>query len=173
MDFNDDNIRQVGFYNGLRELFRQKNYNVSLESRANGEVSFLGLYGGMFFIGVYLGTMFLMATILIIYYKQITEGTEDKERFAIMQKVGMSYAEVKRSIRSQVLTVFFLPLIMAAIHVVFAFPMINKILAVLNLTNTGLFAICTLCCFAVFALIYIAVYLLTAKVYYRIVKREI
>ncbi len=172
MDFVDDNAKQINFYNHLRTVLNEKNYNVLLESRASGEANFLGTYGGLFFIGVYLGTIFLMATILIIYYKQISEGYEDKKRFEIMQKVGMSYLEVKKSINSQILTVFFLPLIMAGIHVAFAFPMINKILAVLNLTNTLLFAICALCCFAVFSLVYVIVYLLTGKVYYRIVKNK-
>ena len=172
INYQDDSAKQIGFYDHLKKTFEDKNYNVLLESRANDESRFLGTYGGLFFIGVYLGTLFLMATILIIYYKQISEGYEDKKRFDIMQRVGMSYAEVKSSIRSQVLTVFFLPLITAAVHVAFAFPMINKLLSILNLTNTLLFAICTLCCFAVFAALYVAVYLITARVYYRIVKRN-
>ncbi len=173
INLKNNDEEQIKYYNSLKELFDEKNYNVLLDSRANGKEHFISLYGGLFFIGVYLGSIFLMATILIIYYKQITEGMEDKERFAIMQKVGMSYLEVKQSIRSQVLTVFFLPLILSGIHIIFAFPMINKVLAILNLTNTWLFAICTLCCFAIFTLIYIIVYLLTAKVYYKIVKHSI
>lgn len=133
---------------------------------------FMSIYGGMFFLGVYLGTLFLMAMILIIYYKQISEGYEDKKRFEIMQKVGMSYAEVKKSISAQILIVFFLPLIMAGIHVAFAFPMINLILDIVGLTNTKLFVFCSLGCFVFFSIIYVIVYLLTAKVYYRIVKAK-
>ena len=125
----------------------------------------------MLFLGIFLGSLFTMATILIIYYKQISEGYEDKERFEIMQKVGMTGAEVKQAIHSQILTVFFLPLITAGIHVVFAFPIISKILFLLNLYNTRLYIICTAGCFAVFALMYALIYSLTAKVYYKIVSR--
>lgn len=129
------------------------------------------LYGSLFFLGMFLGLLFTMATVLIIYYKQISEGYEDKKRFEIMQKVGMSNQEVKSSIHSQVLTVFFLPLITAGIHVAVAFPIIRKILLMLSLTNTKLYIICTMASFLVFALIYGFIYLLTAKVYYRIVKK--
>ena len=115
------------------------------------------------------GTMFMMATVLIIYFKQISEGYEDRARFEIMQKVGMSKKEVKRSIRSQVLSVFFLPLVVAAIHVAVAFKVMTKILGVLNLTNVSLFAVCTIITIAVFAVFYIIVYSITAKEYYRIV----
>lgn len=130
----------------------------------------MSVFGGLFFLGVYLSLLFLMAAILIIYYKQISEGYEDKKRFEIMQKVGMSYREVKRSISSQILTVFFLPLIAAGVHVAFAFPMIDRMLGALALMNTKLFALCTLGCFGAFAVIYTVVYLLTARVYYRIVR---
>jgi putative ABC transport system permease protein len=130
---------------------------------------FLSIYGGLFFLGIFLGLLFLMATVLIIYYKQISEGYDDKARFEIMQKVGMSRSEVKSSVNTQVLTVFFLPLIVAVIHILAAFKMITKLLAVFGLTNISLFALCTLGTLLVFSSIYIAVYLLTAKVYYRIV----
>lgn len=129
------------------------------------------LYGGFLFLGVFLGLLFLLATILIMYYKQITEGYEDARRFHIMQQVGMSKAEVKATIRSQVLTVFFLPLLLAAIHVAFAFSIITKLLAALYLTDVGLFALVTVITFAVFALVYIIVYSLTARTYYRIVSQ--
>lgn len=129
------------------------------------------LYGGFLFLGVFLGLLFLLATILIMYYKQITEGYEDARRFHIMQQVGMSKAEVRATIRSQVLTVFFLPLLLAAIHVAFAFSIITKLLAALYLTDVGLFALVTVITFAVFALVYIIVYSLTARTYYRIVSQ--
>lgn len=141
------------------------------ECRADNAQQFYALYGGFLFLGLFLGLMFVMATILIIYYKQITEGYDDRERFRILQQVGMSEREVKTSIRSQVLTVFFLPLVTAAVHVAFAFSIITKLLAVLNLTNVPLYAWCTLGTLAVFALLYAAVYMLTAKVYYRIVRQ--
>jgi len=139
------------------------------ECRQAAAADFYQLYGGFLFLGIFLGLLFLMATILIIYYKQITEGYDDKERFAIMQQVGMSRAEVKSAIRSQVLTVFFLPLIAAGIHIVFAFSIITKLLAVLNLTNIALFVWCSVGTIAVFALVYGIVYALTARAYYRIV----
>ena len=123
----------------------------------------------MFFLGIFLGSIFTMATILIIYYKQISEGYEDKERFRIMQNVGMSHAEVKRSIHSQIMTVFFMPLIMAGVHVAFAFPIVKQILMMLNLTNTRLYIICTIVCFVAFTIIYAVIYSLTAKIYYHIV----
>ena len=99
--------------------------------------TFFGLYGGVFFIGMYLGSLFLMATVLIIYYKQISEGYDDKDRYQIMQKVGMSKKEVKGSIHSQILTVFFVPLLMAILHVTVAFKPITKLLLVFNLSFTN------------------------------------
>ena len=112
-----------------------------------------------------------MATVLIIYYKQISEGYDDKERFQIMQKVGMDQKEVRRTIRSQVLTVFFLPLLMAVLHVAVAFQVVKKLLVTLNFTNTPLFFACTVITVAVFAAFYAAVYGVTAREYYKIVKR--
>lgn len=140
-----------------------------IESPVAAKESFFAVYGGLFFLGIFLGALFIMATVLIIYYKQVSEGYDDKARFEIMQKVGMSREEVKGSFRSQVLTVFFLPLVTAGIHIAFAFPIITKLLAVLNLTNVGLFAWCSVGTILVFALFYALVYGLTAKVYYRIV----
>lgn len=130
---------------------------------------YLGLVGGLLFVGVFLGTLFIMATILIIYYKQISEGYDDKERFTIMEKVGMDKREIRRTIRSQVLTVFFLPLIMAGIHTAFAFPMIYRILQLLALHNVGLYLVCTAVSFLIFAVIYGVIYMLTARTYYKIV----
>lgn len=106
-----------------------------------------------------------------MYYKQLTEGYEDKERFEIMQNVGMSHIEVKKAINSQILTVFFLPLITAGVHVGFAFPFIFRILTLMNLFNLKLFTMCTVGCFLVFALFYVIVYTLTSKLYYKIVKK--
>lgn len=153
----------------MQKEFYEKIPDGSMESRMLSRASFYELYGGLFFIGIYLGSMFIMATVLIIYYKQISEGYDDRERYQIMQKVGMSKKEVKRSIQSQVLSVFFLPLVVAVIHVAAAFKVMTKILGVLNLTNVPLFAICTVITIAVFAVFYIIVYSITAKEYYRIV----
>lgn len=130
----------------------------------------LSLYASFLFIGIFLSFLFIMATVLIMYYKQITEGYEDKKRFEIMQKVGLDKREVKKTINSQVLTVFFLPFVVAAIHIVFAFPMIEKMLRLLYLDNTNLYIMTTVICFGVFALVYVLIYFLTSKVYYGIVR---
>lgn len=139
------------------------------ESRQKSEDMGYSMFGGFLFLGCFLGLLFLMATVQIMYYKQISEGYEDKERFNIMQKVGMSRAEVRKSIRSQVLMVFFVPLVTAAIHVAAAFPMITKMFEALNLTDVPLFFTCTCCTVVVFAFIYAAVYAITARTYYKIV----
>ena len=164
-----DDGKQKEALEQIQNEFYEKFPDGTMESRMLSRSSFYELYGGLFFIGIYLGSMFVMATVLIIYYKQISEGYDDRERYQIMQKVGMSKKEVKRSIRSQVLSVFFLPLIVAVIHVAVAFKVMTKILGVLNLTNVSLFAVCTIITIAVFAVFYIIVYSITAKEYYRIV----
>lgn len=169
LDCSDEQIIQAA--DEIRDALNAEHYNGYLECRAAEKDGFIGIYGGLFFIGIFLGALFLMATILIIYYKQISEGYEDKARYDIMQKVGMTKTEIKRSIGSQILTVFFLPLVTAGIHVAFAFPVITRLLAVLSLTNTTLFGLCTIGCFLAFALIYAAIYSLTAQVYYRIVSK--
>lgn len=142
---------------------------VYAESKQSNEADFYAIYGGFLFLGLFLGLLFLVATVLIIYYKQISEGYEDKERYVILQKVGMSRNEIKSSIQSQILIVFFLPLTLAIIHIAFAFKMIAKLLALFNLTNVPLFAICTVVTICVFAIIYGIVFALTAKIYYKIV----
>lgn len=143
-----------------------------VESRSANRTDFLGLYGGMFFVGVFLGLLFSVATVLIIYYKQISEGYDDKGRFEILQKVGMSQKEVKKAIHSQVLTVFFLPLLFAGLHILVAFPIIKKMIGMLGLQNTDLFAGVTVAAFLIFTLLYVLVYSLTARTYYQIVRRE-
>lgn len=130
---------------------------------------FYGLYGGLFFLGVLLGIVFIFAAVLIIYYKQVSEGYEDQSRFDIMQKVGMTKKEIRKSINSQILTVFFLPLVTAGIHLSFAFPLIKKMLLLFSLTNTGLLIGVTVACYLVFALFYVIVYRLTSGAYYSIV----
>lgn len=145
---------------------------VKIECQESERQWMLGTFGGFFFIGLFLGLLFIMATILIIYYKQISEGYDDKKRFEIMQKVGLTRKEVKKSIHSQVLTLFFLPLLTAGVHVAFAFPVIRQIMMAFSLDNTALFAACTVGSFLVFALCYVGVYLMTTKVYYRIVSWE-
>ena len=157
----------LGFVAIFAAIFRL----YDLETEADSRSEFVGLYGGFFFIGIFLGVLFIMATVLIIYYKQISEGSNDKQRYEIMQKVGMTHQEIKSSIHSQVLTVFFLPLIVAGIHISVAFPIIKKLLALLNLLNVQLFLTCTVVCYAVFAVMYLLIYLLTARTYYKIVSK--
>ena len=125
--------------------------------------------GGLFFLGVFLGLLFIMATVLIMYYKQLSEGYDDKRNFSIMRKVGLEKAEIRRSVRSQVLIMFYLPLITACIHIAFAFPFIMRLLPLLGINDVGLFALCTLVSVVAFSLIYAACYGLTARTYYRIV----
>jgi putative ABC transport system permease protein len=146
--------------------------SVYVTSAEMNKYMFLDTYGGLFFLGIFLGALFVMATVIIMYYRQISEGYDDQKRFDIMQKVGLSREEIRKTIASQVLTVFFLPLVTAGIHIVAAFRMITKLLFILNLTNVRLFALCTLGTFAVFAVIYAAVYVLTARAYYRIVSTK-
>lgn len=147
--------------------------NTYIECRQESRDSFYTLYGALFFLGLFLGALFLMVTVLIIFYKQISEGYEDKERYAIMEKVGMSNVEVKRAIRSQVLTVFFLPIAVAVVHVVMAFPMIKMLLECMNLTNVTLFIACVAGTALVFGIIYLLVYLLTSRSYYKIVGNQV
>ena len=166
----DEETQRI-FYRTLLEDYVGHGYEGTIESKADSRSEFVGLYGGFFFIGIFLGVLFIMATVLIIYYKQISEGYDDKQRYEIMQKVGMTHQEIKNSIRSQVLTVFFLPLIVAGIHIAVAFPIINKLLALLNLLNVQLFLTCTVVCYVLFAVMYLLIYLLTARSYYKIVSK--
>ncbi|WP_252233703.1 ABC transporter permease [Clostridium sp. ZS1] len=128
--------------------------------------------GGFLFIGVFLGLLFTMATVLIIYYKQISEGYDDSERFKIMQKVGMSKEEVKKTISKQILMLFFLPLITAIIHIAFAFKETKKILVLFAISNSKMLLQCTLGTIIIFTIVYILVYIFTAKTYYKIVEQE-
>ena len=140
-----------------------------VESRAWNETEVYALYGGLFFLGAFLGIMFLIVTVMLIFYKQISEGYEDKERYVIMEKVGMSSEEVKESITSQIRIVFFLPLVVAAIHELAAFPIVRRLLALLNLTNVRLYVICMGITFLLFSAIYYIVFRVTSQAYYRIV----
>ena len=147
-------------------------WGYSYTSRAEAADDFYGTYGSLFFIGIVLSVMFVCAAVLIIYYKQLCEGYEDQPRFAIMQKVGMTAADIRRSVNSQLLTVFFLPLAGAALHMAFAFPMIRRMLLLFELHNTGLFVATVLVSFAVLAAVYTLVYKATSNAYYRIVRNE-
>lgn len=157
-------------YQTLRSSVLSDTGDNTLSCRDAQEVDFYSLYGSLLFLGLFLGALFLMATVLIIYYKQISEGYEDKERFAIMEKVGMSQQQVRTAIRSQVRMVFFLPLLGAIIHLAASFKMISKLMAALGLQNIPLFALCCAGTVVVFAVGYFIIYHLTARTYYKIVR---
>lgn len=164
--------KQSEIYNGIMERFTSMDSGVSwyTESKAQSRAEYVALFGGLFFLGILLGAVFLFGTVLIMYYKQISEGYEDQNRFDILMKVGMSRKEVKQSINSQVLTVFFLPLIAAGVHMAFAFPLISRILKLITMrTDENVFLLVTVCCYLVFALFYVIVYWVTSKSYYTIV----
>ena len=137
----------------------------------NGFGDFLhSLYGSLLFVGIFVSILFITASVLIMYYKQISEGYEDQKRFDIMTRVGLDNAQIRKTIHFQVLAVFFLPLVMAAVHIAFAFPMISKLLMLLGMGDTTLFMITCLCVFGIFALLYVIVYGLTSRAYYQLVK---
>lgn len=168
-DTDLDDEKQKEFSNTIEKKINNEDFEMNVRTKERDSI--YELFGGLFFLGIFLGLLFTIAAVLIIYYKQISEGLDDKKRFEIMQKVGMNEHEVKSSIRSQVLTVFFMPLILSGIHTAFAFPILRKILAMFNLTNVRLFAVSTICVFLSFAAIYAFIYLMTAKSYYKIVKK--
>lgn len=142
---------------------------VGLDGLESGRSDFYAIYGGLFFLGILFGTVFIAAAVLIMYYKQISEGFEDKSKFSILQKVGMTKSEIRKSINSQVLTVFFTPLAAAGVHMAFAFGIVSRLLMLFGLTDKKLFAIVTLCCFVLFGILYTAVYIITSSSYCKIV----
>ena len=167
MDLDGTEAEKQAFVDPL--LAADVNDVYSVISRQDNAMDLYTMYGGFLFLGVFLGLLFLLSTVLIIYYKQISEGYEDQRRYQIMQQVGMSPREVRASIRSQVLLVFFLPLVTAGIHVAAAFPMLCKLLELFNLFDVRLFALCAAGTLLVFCAIYALVYGLTTRTYSRIV----
>lgn len=170
ININGDAQAQSAIAQAIQSLV--DNQHITVECREDKKGDIYGLYGGIFFVGIFLGLLFLMATVLIIYYKQLSEGYADQKRFMILQQVGMTHAEVSSAIRSQVLMVFFLPLIVACIHTCFASPIVNNLLYLMNMQNPSLFAACLAGCFLVFAVIYALVYFATAHVYNQIVQAK-
>ena len=126
----------------------------------------------MLFRSIIFGSVFILAAVLIMYYRQISEGYDDRARFDILRKVGMNDRDIRRAVNSQVLTVFFAPLIAAGVHMAFAFPMLTKLLGLFGMRDTGFLAVVTLICFGVFAAMYTLVYLITSRSYYRIVSSD-
>lgn len=175
LDIDGDSEQKKECFENIKTALgpEQAKARILIDSHQSSLDEFYQIYGGFLFLGLFLGILFLMITVLIIFYKQISEGYDDKERFSIMEKVGMSNDEVKATIRSQVRTVFFLPILMAAIHVGMAFPMIKRLLSLFGLSNTALFAGCMAGTILVFALIYLLVFLKTSKTYYKIVGEQV
>ena len=173
-DLSEEQQMELG--EAIRERVRELDYtgdggfySYNVECKAEERADFYGLFGGIFFLGIFLSILFLAATVLIIYYKQVTEGYEDEARFEIMRKVGMTAKDIRRSINSQMLTVFFLPLVTAAIHTAFAFPIVQKLLAIFNLRNTALSLMVTGVAIVIFGIFYGVVYKITSNAYYAIV----
>ena len=127
--------------------------------------------GTLLFIGIFLSVIFLLATVLVIYYKQISEGHEDRDNFVILQQVGLDQKQTGTTIRKQILTVFFLPLFFSFLYLGVAYKMIAKIVAILGATNAGLVLQTTLSICAVFFISYVIVFLLTSRSYRKIVVR--
>ena len=175
-DTNVDEETQKVIYETLGYNTDKENYvfldslgYLRYDSRADERDSFTGTFAGLFVLGLVLSVVFLFAAVLIIYYKQITEGYEDQRRFGVMQKVGMTKRDIRKSINSQMLTVFFLPLVTAGIHLSFAFPIICLLLRMFNMTNTARFAQTSLICFMLFGLLYLLIYRATSNAYFSIV----
>ncbi len=163
-------LKALGTYGGNEPHYLSLDLGFRTKIQASKE--FINLYGGLFFLGILLSMAFLGATVMIMYYKQVTEGYDDKNRFHILSQVGMSDREIKKSIRYQVLTVFFIPLIGAGIHIAAAFHIIRLMIMVLGVFNVPLLIGTTLISFLLFAAFYVIVYLITSKAYYKIVAVE-
>lgn len=167
LDCSDD--EKIGLFYDLTDMISEKYHSVQSECRAVELEQYYGMYGGLFFLGIVFGGVFILAAVLIMYYKQISEGYDDRARFDILRKVGMNDREIRRAVNSQVLTVFFAPLVAAGIHMAFAFPLLTKLLGLFSMRDTGFLAAVTLVCYCVFALIYVIVYGVTSRGYFRIV----
>jgi putative ABC transport system permease protein len=143
---------------------------IDLDTKSEIGRSYRTTYAGFLFIGIFLSILFLAGCVLIMYYKQIAEGYQDKERFKIMEQIGMEESQIRSLIRFQVLSLFFLPLILAAMHIAFNFNIVSRLLLVFGLTNTSLFIWVTLACLGIFSILYFFLYSWTAKVYYQIIR---
>ena len=159
----------AGLYFGAEDVVRTLSAEMSREIAAEARAEFYATYGSLFFLALVLSTVFLLASVLMLYYKQLSEGYEDRSRFAIMRKVGMTRRDIRASINSQMLTVFASPLLLAGLHLCFAFPFLWKILMLFGLLDKVLVTWVALGCFLIFALAYALVYKLTSNTYYTIV----
>lgn len=157
------------YYDTQQKANEYDGYMNSFDSVWDSKENSISLYGCLLFLGIILGCVCMFATVLIIYYKQISEGYEDRARYQIMEKIGMSNKEVKKTIRSQMRMVFFLPVVVAGIHVAVAFPILTKLLHVLMLTNVWWFVLCACIVYVAFLIVYTLIFAQTAKTYYSIV----
>lgn len=169
MDLGTPEEEKLDQTEAIASALSRREGGVSYISRQDNAQEFYAMYGGFLFLGVYLGILFLLATVLVIYYKQISEGYEDQRRYLILRQVGMTGKEINASIHSQILLVFFLPLGAAAVHMLMAFPMLSKMLELFRIYSIKLFALCTAGTLAAFCVIYALVFLLTARTYSRLV----
>ena len=165
-DLDCDDTAMYAVYNDITD---RDTRHMVVECRALEKEYFFGTYGGLFFLGIIFGAVFILAAVLIMYYKQISEGCDDRARFDILRKVGMNDREIRRAVNSQVLTVFFAPLIAAGVHMAFAFPLLTKMLGLFGMRDTAFLAAVTVVCYCIFAMIYVLMYGVTSRSYYRIV----
>ena len=145
---------------------------IIIERKSESKVEFIGFFASFLFIGIFISMVFVVSQVVIMYYKQISEGYEDKDKFEIMRKVGLTDKQIKQSIRAQVLLIFFAPLVVATIHTIVAYPFIEKILKLFLLSETRSFLIAMFATISIFALFYLVVYTITSKTYYRIIKEK-
>ena len=143
-------------------------YGANIASESTVEMN--ALFGGVLFIGIFLSIIFMVGTVLVIYYKQISEGYEDRERFVILQKVGLDQKQIKQTINKQVLTVFFLPLAFAFLHLAFAYHMLSLILKVVGVVDSAMMLSVTLSICGIFALVYVLIFVITSRSYRKIVQ---
>lgn len=169
-EYNQVTGEQITVGDEIETILTESSFNGWVEVREKERNTVYSLYGSLLFLGVFVGTLFLMGAVMIIYYKQVSEGFDDRKRFQIMQKVGMSRKEIRQTIQSQVVTVFFLPLAVAVVHTMVAFPLTRRIMAMLNFPDSNLFLAATAITIAAFAVVYLIVYVLTARAYYKIVE---
>lgn len=170
LDLTGDAGEQIAVGDELETILTESSFNGWLEVREKERNTVYSLYGSILFLGVFIGALFLMGAVMIIYYKQVSEGFDDRKRFQIMQKVGMSRKEIRQTIQSQVVTVFFLPLVAAVIHTMAAFPFTKRIMALMNFPDSNMFLAATGMTIAAFTVVYLIVYVLTARAYYKIVE---
>ena len=163
-----DKTKEAKVIENFKQL--EKEGNINIEGKAENETNFKGFYASFLFIGVFISMIFVVSQVVIMYYKQISEGYDDKGKFGIMRKVGLTDRQIKQSIRSQVLMIFFAPLAIATLHTVVAYPFIEKILKLFLATDNNVFLIALAVTIAVFAVFYLIVYLITSRIYYRIIK---